>query len=182
MVCYGLLANPPCNIFIGYGDLTASHVWWHQGVPVLLFPAAAPSDWTQRVNLEFWAQGDEERRLNLFFGEDLRKAKALVKNSDSSSTNMDLTWFISATVMIWLTTMVISPTKIMEIVRFHFLEMDEFLFFFYGNIMERKGGRFRLAVGPQHIWTTSTWPSHGGWTCWTRQHHVHSDSAASWHT
>ena len=77
MVCYGLLANPPCNIFIAYGDLPARHVWWHQGVPVLLFPAAAPSDWTQRVNLEFWAQGDEERRLNLFFGEDLRQAKAL---------------------------------------------------------------------------------------------------------
>ena len=76
LIKYGFLANPPFMIFLDYGDLPAGHVWWHQKVPVLLFPSAAPSDWTQRVNLEFWAQGDEERRLNLFFGEDLRKSKA----------------------------------------------------------------------------------------------------------
>eukprot|EP00438_Fugacium_kawagutii_P016500 Skav228923 [mRNA] locus=scaffold3800:79272:82371:+ [translate_table: standard] len=28
-------------------------------------PLGLSSDWTRRVNLEFWAQGDEERRLNL---------------------------------------------------------------------------------------------------------------------
>lgn len=76
LIKYGFLANPPFMIFLDYGDLPAGHVWWHQRVPVLLFPSAAPSDWTQRVNLEFWAQGDEERRLNLFFGENLRKSNA----------------------------------------------------------------------------------------------------------
>lgn len=108
------------------------------------------------------------------------RQRPYVKNSDSSSTNMDLTWFISATVMIWLTTMVISPTKNHGDCSGSF-PRNGWVFFKWEH-HGTKGGRFRLAVGPQHIWTTSTWPSHGGWTCWTPQHHVHSDSAASWHT
>jgi len=66
------------------------------------------------------------------------RQRPYVKNSDSSSTNMDLTWFISATVMIWLTTMVISPTKNHGDCSGSF-PRNGWVFFLNGNIMERKG-------------------------------------------
>lgn len=51
-----------------FNALDASHFHPISMLTRTVFFACRILDWTRRVNLEFWAQGDEEQRLSLYLG------------------------------------------------------------------------------------------------------------------